>query len=111
MGDVIVEEKEAIKRKTLEFFERLYTEQESWRPSANFDGIASITTEESNTLEAAFEEEEMLAAIKSSTPDKAPGPDGYTMAFYQYSWGFIKTDLLAAMQYYHQWLSLAMPHS
>lgn len=82
---MIIEDKEAIKRKTLEFFESLYTKQESWRPSANFDGIA---WEESNTLEIAFEEERVLAAIKSS----APGHDRYTMAFCQCSWVFMKSD-------------------
>lgn len=44
----------------------------------------------------------MLATIKSSAHDKVTGPDGYTMTFYQFYWEFIETDLLAAMQYYHQ---------
>lgn len=70
--------------------------------------------EESSNLEAAFGEEEVLATIKSSAFDKAPVPDGFTMAFFQSSWEFIKTDILAAMQHYHQhcWiLSLEMLHS
>lgn len=35
-------------------------------------------------------------------PDKAPGPDGYTMAFFQKSWCFIKEDILAAFNFFHQ---------
>ena len=58
--------------------------------------------EESSNLEAAFGEEEVLATIKSSAFDKAPVPDGFTMAFFQSSWEFIKTDLLTVMQHYHQ---------
>lgn len=32
------------------------------------------------------EEEEVLEIIKSSAPNKAYGPDGFTMAFYQKAW-------------------------
>ncbi|XP_055836405.1 uncharacterized protein LOC129905041 [Solanum dulcamara] len=31
-----------------------------------------------------------------------PGPDGYTMAFFQKSWCFIKDDMLAALNFFHQ---------
>ncbi|XP_070043168.1 uncharacterized protein [Nicotiana tomentosiformis] len=58
------------------------------KSAANFEGITSITDEESD-LEAPFAENEVLATIQSSAPDKASGPDGYTMAFYRQSWEFI----------------------
>lgn len=100
--DEIIEDREQIKLETLNFYENLYTERESWRPSANFEEIATIIEEEKEGLEASFNEEEVLAAISSIAPDKAPGPDRYTMAFYQHSWEFIKHDILAAMSYHHQ---------
>jgi len=102
VGTEIIEDKHRIKQETVDFYESLYTEPEQWRPSANFEGIPSISVEEKFNLEATFQEEEVLAAIQSCAPDKAPGPDGYTMAFYQKSWDFIKVDILAAMNHYHQ---------
>ncbi|XP_047260074.1 uncharacterized protein LOC124892947 [Capsicum annuum] len=57
--------------------------KEKWRPTATFDNLASLTLEEKEWLERAFEEDKILATINSCAPDKAPGPDGYTMAFYQ----------------------------
>lgn len=39
---VVIEDKETIKKETLEFFEGVYTELEEWRPTIMFEGIASI---------------------------------------------------------------------
>lgn len=83
VGPEIIEDEDSIKREILEFYEKLYTEQESWRPCAEFEGLASISEEEKTDLELAFQDEEVLAVIKSCAPDKAPGPDGYTMAFWR----------------------------
>lgn len=38
--------------------------------------------------------EEIVAAIWSLHPDKAPGPDGFTIAFYRSHWYSIRKDLL-----------------
>ena len=47
-----------------------------------------------------FTEEEVHAAILEIATDKAPGPDGYIGAFYRASWGVIKEDLLAAVNFF-----------
>ena len=39
-------------------------------------------------------EEEVVVAIWSLHPDKAPGPDGFTIAFYIFHWHTIKKDFL-----------------
>ncbi|WVZ86569.1 hypothetical protein U9M48_033328, partial [Paspalum notatum var. saurae] len=56
---------------------------------------------ELNHLEDPFTEEELLKAIKQSPPDKAPGPDGFTGAFYRSCWPTIKADLMAVMNSLH----------
>lgn len=102
VDNVTIEAKEQIKQETLDFFENLYTELEVWRLSVNFEGTTTITEEEKVELEKPLEEEEIKAAIDSSSPGKAPGPDGYTMAFFQKSLDFIKPDFIAAINHYHQ---------
>lgn len=53
-------------------------------------------------MELPFDEEEVLPPLNSCGPDKAPGPDGYTMRFFQKSWEFIKTDVMDALKLFHQ---------
>lgn len=48
IGDEIIEDKELIKKEILEFYQNLYSENEPWRPSANFEGISSLSIEEKN---------------------------------------------------------------
>ena len=41
-----------------------------------------ITAEEAHWLERLFDEEEVGGVIKLFNGDKAPGPDGFPMAFF-----------------------------
>ncbi len=46
------------------------------------------------TLGKPFSEEEVHRAIKEMPADKAPGPDGFTGAFFKACWEIIKEDIL-----------------
>ncbi|XP_040248925.1 uncharacterized protein [Aegilops tauschii subsp. strangulata] len=48
-------------------------------------------------LDAPFDQDELLKAIKDSPSEKAPGPDGFIGLFYKVCWNTIKVDLLAAL--------------
>ena len=43
----------------------------------------TLTSEQQTSLDSTLTEAEIEAAIKSMSPHKAPGPDGFTAAFYQ----------------------------
>jgi hypothetical protein len=49
------------------------------------DGIAfnSLSLEEATQLELPFEEREVLEVVKSMNQDKALGPNGFPLAFFQ----------------------------
>jgi hypothetical protein len=47
-------------------------------------------------IDFCFSEEEIWKAIQEIHPDKAPGPDGFTGAFYRAAWPVIKQDLIRA---------------
>ncbi len=51
-------------------------------------------------LHAPFSAEEVLRAVSSSPPEKAPGPDGFPMLFYQQFWDIIKDDVLGVFEGY-----------
>lgn len=48
-------------------------------------------------LEVPFTQEEIKDTINSMPADKAPGPDGFTGAFFKKCWKIIKDDVTAAM--------------
>jgi len=44
---------------------------------------------------------EVFEVVKGLNRDKAPGPDGFTIAFFQDCWDMIKTDLMGVFQDFH----------
>ena len=53
-------------------------------------------------MERKFEEDEVRQPILDLARDKAPGPDGLPMVFFQRFWTMLKKDLLAFMEEFHQ---------
>ncbi|RVW88874.1 hypothetical protein CK203_045021 [Vitis vinifera] len=43
-----------------------------------------------------------LGALMEMNGDKAPGPDGFTVAFWQSCWGFVKEEILAMFKEFHE---------
>ncbi|RVW27875.1 K(+) efflux antiporter 2, chloroplastic [Vitis vinifera] len=48
---------------------------------------------ETEGLENPFSEEEVFAALTDLGKDKAPGPDGFTMAFWLFGWDVVKVEV------------------
>lgn len=57
--------------------------------------------EDKDFLETQFTEEEVMAAIRGMSGDKAPGPDGFPLAFFQNCWEVIKDDLIEVFQHFY----------
>ncbi|RVX07581.1 putative ribonuclease H protein [Vitis vinifera] len=56
--------------------------------------LNQITSREAEDLEKPFTEEEVHGALMEMRGDKAPGPDGFTMAFWQECWPFVKEEMM-----------------
>jgi len=65
------------------FYKELFTETESWRPKVDGLALLSLTNAAKEGLEGHFGEDEITRALFGCYGDKAPGPDGMTMAFLQ----------------------------
>ena len=63
--------------------------------------INEIGQEEAVRLEESFSEEEIWNAISGLNSDKAPGPDGFPIAFWIYSWEFVKSEVLGFFREFH----------
>ena len=53
-------------------------------------------------LQKEFEDQEIWDWVKLCDSDKAPGPDGFTMAFYTHCWEAIGKDVIATIKNFHE---------
>ena len=61
-----------------------------------------ISLSEAGALEFPFSEAEIYAALMGMNGDKAPGPDGFTVAFWQRCWEIVKEDVLDMFKEFHE---------
>ena len=61
-----------------------------------------IGADQSAKLEEMFTEEEVLAAVSGLNDDKAPGPDGFPIAFWSFSWDFVKEEVMGFFKDFFQ---------
>lgn len=83
-GKLLRTDEDNIKIGVANAFSRIFAKSRDWRPSIsglNFDSLPSV---ESETLKIPFSEEEVLAALSRLSGDKAPGPNGFTTAFWHF---------------------------
>jgi hypothetical protein len=52
-------------------------------------------------LELPFEEREVLEVVKSMNRDRALGPDGFPLPFFQDYWDVIKSDIMGVFTDFH----------
>ncbi|RVW26415.1 hypothetical protein CK203_086142 [Vitis vinifera] len=90
-GAWVLEERD-IKEGVVQAFHSLLSETDEWRPRCNGLQVGVLEGEDAALLEAPFSEKEVFGALSDLNRHKAPGPDGFTMAFWQFSWGFLKEE-------------------
>ena len=64
------------------FYRQLYTKNEVHRPLLDEVIFSRISKEDATWLDRPFDEEEVFGVVQDLNSDKAPGPDGFTMAFF-----------------------------
>jgi hypothetical protein len=62
----------------------------------------SSIDEEKMWLERDFEEVEVWEVVKGMDGDKAQGPNGFTMAFFQSCWAVVKQDVMAVFSEFYR---------
>ena len=102
VNDVLYEDKEEVQSKVVHFYQSLYTESDSWHPSMDGLEFSSIGEAERLGLESDFSKEEVVKVLQEMEGDKAPGPDGFTMAFFQKCWSVVEKDVIAFFDHFHR---------
>ncbi|XP_019078445.1 uncharacterized protein LOC109123361 [Vitis vinifera] len=67
-------------------FQQVLSEEPGWRTDIEGLHFKCLSSSEAETLEVQFTAEEIYAALMGMNGDKASGPDGFTIAFWQSSW-------------------------
>ena len=64
--------------------------------------IHQVTQEENDVLVAEFTETEVREVVFQLEHNKATGPDGFPVEFYQVFWSLIKNDLMTLFSDFHK---------
>ena len=63
--------------------------------------FSSISEEDATWLDRPFDEDEVFGVVNEFKGDKAPVPDGFTMAFFQSCWSTVKIDIMNVFHVFH----------
>jgi hypothetical protein len=83
------------------FNESLFTETLSRRPHLDNVEFDMLSTTEASSLEDLFEERKVWEVIKGMDRDKAPNPNGFSMAFFHECWDVIKGNFMAVFSKFY----------
>ncbi|RVW41216.1 Retrovirus-related Pol polyprotein from type-1 retrotransposable element R2 [Vitis vinifera] len=64
--------------------------------------VGCISLQDAESLETPFAENEIHSALMEMNGDKAPGPDGFTVAFWQDAWDFAKEEIMEMFKEFHE---------
>ena len=83
-------------------YKYLLIENSDWKADIERLQLEQISQQEAENLEHPFSEDEIHSALMEMNGDKAPGPDGFTMAFWQSCWVFVKEEVLDLFKEFHE---------
>ncbi|RVW71613.1 Transposon TX1 uncharacterized 149 kDa protein [Vitis vinifera] len=83
-----------IQRGVVRAYQDLLSNPGGWHPSISSLEFDRIGREEAARLEEMFSLEEVYLALSELNGDKAPGPDGFPIAFWQFCWDFVKEEIM-----------------
>ncbi|KAJ9671525.1 hypothetical protein PVL29_025297 [Vitis rotundifolia] len=105
-GVEVVEEQE-VREGIVNAFQHQLSEEPGWRADIEGLHLQCLNHNEAEALELPFTEEEIHSALMEMNGDKALGPDGFTMAFWQFCWGFVKEEVLELFKEFYDQNSFA----
>ena len=83
-------------------YQGLLVDPRGWKP--RIDALIFERLEEGDVeeLEKPFSEEEVFGALSGCCSEKASGPDGFSMTFWQFSWEFVKEEVMNFFRQFHE---------
>ena len=88
------EDEASKKREVAAFFQCTLTDPGGWRPCLSGLNFKELGRNAADSLEVPFTVEEVYAALSDLNGDKASGLDGFPIAFWHFSWDFVKEEVM-----------------
>ena len=92
----------AIQKGIVDEFKGHLSEPGLWRPAFPSISLKELGTDDADSLEVRFSEEEVSTAIAGLNGEKAPGPDGFPIAFWSFSWEFVKDEVMEFFKEFYE---------
>ena len=73
-----------------------------WKADIGRLQLDQISQQKAVNLERPFTEDEIHVALMEMNGDKAPGSDGFTLAFWQSCWEFIKEEIIEMFKEFYE---------
>ena len=89
-----LEEEREVREGVVNAFQQLLLEEQSWKADIEGMQLQRLSNAKAEGLEQPFTKAEIHAALMGMNGDKAPGPDGFTVAFWQFCWEFTKEEIV-----------------
>ncbi|KAJ9704891.1 hypothetical protein PVL29_003103 [Vitis rotundifolia] len=102
INGVWLTEEQEVREGIAHAFHQSLSEETGWKADIGMIQLDQINQQEAENLETPFSEAEIHSALLEMNGDKAPGPDGFTMAFWQYCWDFAKEEILEMFLEFHE---------
>ncbi|RVW31161.1 putative ribonuclease H protein [Vitis vinifera] len=94
INKVWLTEEQEVREGIVNAFQQLLSEEPGWRVDIGGLHLHRLSFQEAENLELPFSEEEIHFALLEMNSDKALGSDGFTVAFWQACWDFVKEEIL-----------------
>lgn len=101
-NEEVVDDPLRVRQKVKLYFVKQFSESWKCRPTLGGDFKLVSHSPMFDGLEAEFTELEILSAIKECDGNKALGPDGFNLFFFQKSWKLMRGDVVQFMQDFHR---------
>nr|CAN66460.1 hypothetical protein VITISV_035842 [Vitis vinifera] len=100
-GEWLSEEQE-VRKEIVNSFQQMLSEDMEWKADIGRIQIDHISRQEAESLEVPFTKNEIYTTLMEMNGDKAPGPDGFTVAFWQNAWDFTKEEIMDMFKEFHE---------
>ena len=101
IGDPWLNGKEEVNFGIVKAFKELLGDPGGWKASPEGLNFSRLNDLEASSLEVPFTEE-VHVALADMNGDKAPGLDGFTVAFWQFGWDVVKSDIMGLFSDFHE---------
>ena len=102
INGVWLTEKQDVREGVANAYHQMLSENAEWKVNIGGLQLDHLSLQETENLELPFSEEEVCSALMEMNGDKAPGPDGFTVAFWQDCWDLVKEEVMEMFKDFHK---------